>query len=59
MSEESTTYQQAERQAAMMNKMTLFHSSPSDFMRTKEESTNESIDTYLEYKRLVEEDSDE
>ena len=59
MSEESTTYQQAERQAAMMNQMTLFHSSPSDFMRTKEESTNESIDTYLEYKRLVEEYSDE
>ena len=27
MSEEETTYQQAERQAEMMNQMTLFHSS--------------------------------
>ena len=59
MSEERTTYQQAERQAAMMNQMTLFHSSPSDFMHTQEESTDESIDTYLEYKRMVEEYSDE
>ena len=59
MSEERTTYQQAERQAAMMNQMTLFHSSPSDFLHTQEESTDESIDTYLEYKRLVEDYSDE
>lgn len=59
-------YQQAERQAAMMrstivaslakNQMTIFHSSPADFLRpcgskrpevermhTKEESTDESI----------------
>ena len=59
MSEERTTYQQAERQAAMMNQMTLFHSSPLDFMHTQEESTDESIDTYLEYKRIVDEYSDE
>lgn len=59
MSEERTTYQQAERQSAMMNQMTMFHSSPSDFMHTQEESTDESIDTYKEYKRLVEEYSDE
>ena len=59
MSEEQTTYQQAERQAAMMNQMTLFHSTPSDFLHTQEESTNESIDTYLEYKQLLEEYSDE
>ena len=59
LSEERTTYQQAERQAAMMNQMTLFHSSPLDFMHTQEESTDESIDTYLEYKRMVEEYSDE
>ena len=59
MSEEHTTYQQAERQAAMMNQMTLFHSSPSDFLHTQEESTDESIDTYLEYKRMVEDYSDE
>ena len=58
MSEERTTYQQAERQAAMMNQMTLFHSSPSDFMHTQEESTDESINTYLVYKRMVE-DGDE
>ncbi len=36
MSEEQTTYQQAERQAAMMNQITVFHSSPSDFMHTQE-----------------------
>lgn len=59
MSEEKTTYQQAERQAEMMNQMTLFHSSPSDFLHTKDESTDESIDTYKEYKQLVEEYSDE
>ena len=59
MSEEETTYQQAERQAEMMNQMTLFHSSPSDFLHTKDESTDESIDTYKEYKQLMEEYSDE
>ena len=59
MSEEQTKYQQAERQAAMMNQMTVFHSSPSDFMHSQEESTDESIDSYKEYKRLVEEYSDE
>ena len=46
MSEEHTTYQQAERQAEMMNQITIFHSSPSDFLHTQEESTDESIDTY-------------
>ena len=59
MSEEQTTYQQAERQAALMNQMTIFHSSPSDFMHTQEESTDESIATYREFKWLVEEYADE
>ena len=59
MSKEQTTYQQAERQAAMMNQMTIFHSSPTDFMHTQEESTDESIATYREFKRLVEEYADE
>lgn len=59
MSEERTTYQQSERQAAIMNQITMFHSSPSDFMHTKEESTDESIATYRELKRLVEEYADE
>ena len=59
MSEEETTYQQAERQAEMINQMTLFHSSPSDFLHTQDESTDESIDTYKEYKQLVEEYSDD
>ena len=71
MSEERTSYQQAERQAAMMNQMTIFHSSPKDFLRpcgskrpelermhTQEESTDESIATYREFKRLVEEYAD-
>lgn len=43
MSEEQTTYQQAERTANMMNQITVFHSSPSDFMLTQEKSTDESI----------------
>lgn len=59
MSEELTTYQQAERQAAMMNQMTIFRSSPADFMHTQEESTDESIATYREFKQLVEEYADE
>lgn len=59
MSEERATYQQAERSAAMMNQMTIFHSSPADFMHTQEESTDESIATYREFKRLVEEYADE
>lgn len=59
MSEERTSFQQAERTADMMNKMTVFHSSPTDFMHTQEESTDESIATYREFKRLVEEFADE
>jgi len=59
MSEEQATYQQAERQAAMMNQMTVFQSSPLDFLHTQEQSTDESIETYKEFKRLMEEYSDE
>ena len=59
MSEEQTTYQQAERQAEIMNQITLFHSSPFDFLHTQEESTDESLDTYKEYKQLIEKYSDE
>lgn len=59
MSEERTSFQQAERKADMMNKMTVFHSSPMDFLHTQEQSTDESIDVYKEYKQLVAEYSDE
>ena len=59
MSEERTSFQQAERTADMMNKMTVFHSSPTDFLHTQEQSTDESIDAYKEYKQLVAEYSDE
>lgn len=59
MSEEKTSYQQAERMAGMMNQLTIIHSSPSDFLQTKEESVNECIDTYQEFKQLVEEYADE
>ena len=59
MSEEQTSFQQAERMADMMNKMTVFHSSPTDFLHTQEQSTDESIDVYKEYKQLVAEYSDE
>lgn len=41
------------------NQMTIFRSSPADFMHTKEESTDESIATYREFKRLVDEYADE
>ena len=58
ISEEKTSYQQAERMAAMMNKMTIIHSSPSDFLQTKEESVDECIDTYKEFKQLVEKYAD-
>jgi len=66
MSEERTTYQQAERQAALINQMTIFHSLPSDFLRpydskrpevermhTQEESTNDCIDAYKEFRTMV------
>ncbi len=59
MSEERTSFQQAERTADLMNKMTVFHSSPTDFLHTQEQSTDESIDVYKEYKQLVAEYSDE
>ena len=59
MSEERTSFQQAERTADMMNKMTVFHSSPTDFLHTQEQSMDESIDVYKEYKQLVAEYSDE
>ena len=39
--EERTTYQQAERTADIMNQITIFHSSPSDFLHTKDESIDE------------------
>ena len=59
MSEERTSFKQAERTADMMNKMTVFHSSPTDFLHTQEQSADESIDVYKEYKQLVAEYSDE
>ena len=59
LSEEQTSFQQAERTADVMNKMTVFHSSPTDFLHTQEQSTDESIDVYKEYKQLVAEYSDE
>lgn len=59
MSEERTSFQQAERTADMMNKMTVFHSSPTDFLHTQEQSADESIDVYKEYQQLVAEYSDE
>lgn len=58
ISEEKTSYQQAERMAAMMNQLTVVHSSPSDFLQTKEESVDECIDTYKGFKQLVEKYAD-
>ena len=59
MSEEQTSFQRAERTADMMNKMTVFHSSPTDFLHTQEQSADESIDVYKEYQQLMAEYSDE
>jgi len=59
MSEEQTSFQQAERTADIFNKMTIFHSSPTDFLHTQEQSADESLDVYKEYKQLVAEYSDE
>ena len=59
MSNYQMTYQQAERHAAMMNQITIVHHSPADFMETPEDRTNSSIDIYKEYKRLLQEYSDE
>lgn len=43
MSEKRTSFQQAERKADMMNKMTIFHSSPTDFLHTQEQSTDKLL----------------
>ena len=59
MSEEKTSYQQAERMAAMMNQLTIIHSSPSDFLHIKEESVDECINAWKEFKQVVDEYSDE
>ena len=45
--------------AAMMNQMTIIHYSPSDFLHTKEENVDECIDTYKDFKQLVDEYADE
>jgi len=58
MSEEKTSYQQAERMAAMMNQLTIIHSSPSDFLHTKEESVDECINAWKDFKQLVDEYAD-
>ena len=69
MSKHQMTYQEAERQAEMMrstfvaslakNQTTIVHHSAADFLDTPDDRVNDSIDTYKEYKRLLEEYSDE
>ena len=59
ISKHQMTYQEAERQAEMMNQITIVHHSAVDFLDTPDERVNDSIDTYREYKRLLEEYSDE
>ena len=59
MSKHQLTYQEAERQAEMMNQITIVHHSAADFLDTPDDRVNDSIDTYKEYKRLLEEYSDE
>ena len=59
MSNYQMTYLEAERQADLMNEITIVHHSPKDFLETLEDWTNSSIDTFQEYKRLLEEYSDE
>lgn len=59
LSEYQMTYQEAERQAEMMNQITIVHHSVADFLDTPDDRVNDSIDTYRAYKRLLEEYSDE
>lgn len=59
MSKHQMTYQEAERQAEMMNQITIVHHSAADFLDTPDDRVNDSIDTYKEYKQLLEEYSDE
>lgn len=59
MSKHKMTYQEAERQAEMMNQITIVHHSAADFLDTADDWVNDSIDTYRENKRLLEEYSDE
>lgn len=59
MSKYQMTYQEAERQAEIMNRITIVHHSASDFLNTPNDNVNNSIDTYKEYKRLLEKYSDE
>lgn len=46
MSKHQITYQEAERQAEMMNQITIVHHSAADFLDTPDDRVNESIDTY-------------
>lgn len=50
---EHISYVKAEQTADVMNQMTIFHSSPKDFMHTPDESADESIDTFMEFKQLL------
>lgn len=59
MSNHQMTYQEAECQAEMMNQITIVHHSAADFLDTPDDRVNDSIDTYKEYKLLLEEYSDE
>lgn len=59
MSMHQMTYQEAERQAEMMNQITIVHHSAADFLDMPDDRVNDSIDTYRAYKRLLEEYSDE
>lgn len=59
MSKHQMTYQEAERQAEMMNQITIVHHSATDFLDTPDDRVNDSIDTYMEYKRLLDEYSGE
>ena len=59
LSKYQMTYQEAERQAEMMNQITIVHHTAADFLETPDNKVNDSIDTYRAYKRLMEEYSDE
>lgn len=48
MSKHQITYQEAERQAEMMNQITIVHHSAADFLDTPDDRVNESVDTYRE-----------
>ena len=51
MSKHQMTYQEAERQAEMMNQITIVHHSAADFLETPDDRVNDNADALLWYQQ--------